>query len=370
MNLVTQSIDGNLLSWQDIEQEQVWGGILLGNGASLVLWDKFKYGSLFKTACVKNTIHRLGLKDLQIFRKLGTENFEAVLDALSTTDIIQGIIGDGSSNLQPYYYNIQHALFEAIYYVHPPDKLKDDNIRIFKVLHEVLQSYDFVFSTNYDLILYWTIMSQNRGAGFKDYFWNDGGFFDPNNTSIRGNPTRVLYLHGGIHLARLANGRTLKRCCTWEDGSLQESLWKPRDDEAIPLFITEGKSRDKEAAISRSEYLSFAMDEFKKYKKPLVVFGHSLGVSDDHLATTIQGWGETPIAFSLRPDNSRDVRQKKAYVRSRFPEAELYFFDSTTHPIGAFNLKLISREFTDFNPGSLFSASRRLVFPDSISATG
>ena len=73
---------------------------------------------------------------------------------------------------------------------------------------------------------------------------------------MRGNPTRVLYLHGGIHLARLVNGRTLKRRCTWEGGSLQRSLWLPREDGAIPLFITEGTSRDKEKAIGRSDYLS------------------------------------------------------------------------------------------------------------------
>jgi hypothetical protein len=370
MDLGKHNLDGSLLPWPEIAQEHDWGGLLIGNGASLVVWDKFKYGSLFNTARTSNTLHRLGLKDLEIFKKFNTENFEEILDRLSTTETVNGIFGVGPSNVQGHYSNIQYALLEAVYHVHPPDTVKERNSHVFKVIRGVLRNYDFVFSTNYDLLTYWSIMSQHNGRGFKDYFWNQGGFFNPENVLIRDNPTRVLYLHGGIHLARLANGQTLKRCCTWEDGSLQKSLWKPREDGAIPLFITEGTSRDKEKAINRSDYLTFALDKLKKYKNPLVVFGHSLGESDDHLASAIQQWGEIPIAFSMRPDSIITIRRKKAYLRSRFPEAELYFFDSTSHPIGAPNLKITPIKFSEFSLSSLFSASRRSTTLGNLSVTG
>jgi hypothetical protein len=370
LDLNVHALDGNLLPWPMVAREHAWSGLLIGNGASLVVWDKFKYGSLYDTARTSNRFHQLGPKELAIFKRFNTENFEEVLDRLSTTEIMNGILGIDSGYVQGHYTNVQNALFEAVYYVHPPDELKDLNIRVFREIREALACHDHVFSTNYDLISYWSIMTQPNGAGFKDYFWNAGGYFDANNVDVWGNPTRILYLHGGIHLARLANGRTLKKSCTWEEGTLQESLWTPRNDEAIPLFITEGSSRDKERAISRSDYLSFALDEFKKYRKPLVVFGHSLSESDDHLASAIQQWGDVPIAFSMRPADTITTRKRKAHLCYRFPEAELYFFDSTSHPMGAPELKLRTFESSEFNFANLFAASRRTTNSEDLSATG
>jgi Domain of unknown function (DUF4917) len=370
MDLNTHYLDGKLLHWSEVEDLHYWSGLLLGNGASLVVWDKFKYDSLFKTACTSNTANPLTLKHLELFKKLGTENFEAVLDACSTAETVLDVIGPGGLSVRPFYTDIQIALFEAVHRVHPPATVISENNGVFSVIREVLGQYDTVFSTNYDLLSYWAIMSKEKGVGFKDYFWNDSGFFDPANITIRDNPTRVLYLHGGIHLARLANGRTLKRSCNWQDGTLGESLWLPREDGAIPLFITEGKSKDKEKAIGRSEYLTFGMDEFKKHKKPLVVFGHSLGESDNHLANAIRVWGDIPLAFSMRPDTASEIRQKKSYIRSRFPEAQLYFFESTSHPIGAVNLKIRTGPVSPLKLSTIFAASRRSPVDDSMAATG
>src|SRR5437764_918875 len=111
MDLVKHALDGNLLQWPEVSQQHDWGGILLGNGASLVVWDKFKYGSLFETARTGNRYNQLGSKDLQFFKALDTENFEAVLDALSTYQLMHPIVDGGQSHAQGYYANVQHALF-------------------------------------------------------------------------------------------------------------------------------------------------------------------------------------------------------------------------------------------------------------------
>ncbi|HEX9990188.1 MAG TPA: DUF4917 family protein [Chloroflexia bacterium] len=340
MDRVRHALDGNLLNWLEVEERHSWRDLLLGNGASLVVWDGFRYGSLFKTACNTNRHNQLQLKDLELFAAFNTENFEAILDKLSTAETVCSITDPNATSARGHYINVQRALLEAVYHVHPPDHYKDANIGVFEALHEALLNYQSVYSTNYDLLVYWSIMAKDRGKGFKDYFWTGDEYFDPAKVDVWGHPTMVLYLHGGIHLARHANGRTLKRRCSWENGTLQESLWLPSADDIIPLVITEGKARDKEQAIGRSEYLTFALDSFKKHRKPLVVFGHSLGDSDAHLVNAIQEWGDVPIAISTRPDKPLAVRQKKAEMRSKFPGAELYFFDSTTHPIGSPNLKI------------------------------
>ena len=90
-----------------------------------------------------------------------------------------------------------------------------------------------------------------------DYFWGEGQEFDVTDTETSGTATKVLYLHGGLHLYRLPSGATIKRKA--EAGlSLLDLFGVPFTEGAIPLFITEGTSQDKLASIHRSDYLSFA----------------------------------------------------------------------------------------------------------------
>jgi Domain of unknown function (DUF4917) len=70
-------LDGHLMEWPDVERLTRWNALLLGNGMSINVWPSFGYDSLFQLA-------RLQPADIRSFEKLGTENFEVVLEALST----------------------------------------------------------------------------------------------------------------------------------------------------------------------------------------------------------------------------------------------------------------------------------------------
>jgi hypothetical protein len=106
------------------------------------------------------------------------------------------------------------------------------------------------------------------------------------------------------------------------------------------LFITEGKSTDKLNSIYRSDYLSFAYQQFTQHAGPLLVFGQSLGESDDHLVNAIRRWGKRRIGVSIYPSTPQDIIAYKAELQRSLPEADLLFFDSTTHPLGLRALRL------------------------------
>lgn len=206
-----------------------------------------------------------------------------------------------------------------------------DEIRI--AIRTELLNYSFVYSTNYDLLIYWAIM-QEAGAGFKDYFWNEGGFL-LSNVDVWEKCTKVLYLHGGLHLSKLLTGQAKKRVAGLSN--LLDTFGTDQDG-STPLFISEGTSDDKLRSIFSSDYLSFAYNQFLQHEGQLVIFGSSLGVGDGHLISAIRHHASRKIAVSVMPGNGQSIIDAKAHYRHYLPEAELFFFDATTHPLGSASL--------------------------------
>src|SRR5262249_40577295 len=127
----------------------------------------------------------------------------------------------------------------------------------------ILSAHSYVYTTNYDLLLYWSIMDESKI--FKDFFWGkwatapDEAHFDLTDTDLWDEKcTKILFLHGALHLYR-SKASTFKKI-GGDRGSLLEQF-DVRGD-AIPLFISEGTSKDKLSAIKRDDYLSFAYERF------------------------------------------------------------------------------------------------------------
>ena len=126
-------------------------------------------------------------------------------------------------------------------------------------------------------------------------------------------------------------GRTLKRRA--EEWQNLLDLFGTEFEDALPLFVSEGTSGQKLASIHRSDYLSFLFGEFSKDNGPIVIFGHALGESDQHIADVLNSETKRPIAISILKRG--DVRQKKASIIDSLPKADLCFFDASTHPLGS-----------------------------------
>jgi hypothetical protein len=243
-------LDDELTSWDELHQSHDWSGLLLGNGFSRNICDRFAYSSLFETARSESVTPKLAKEDLDLFERFGTHNFEMILSALSTAISVTHALQKDTQFLRERYESIRLALIAAVHHVHLPwSEFKDESrTRV----AQALSDFEYVYSTNYDLLAYWSIMHDSKT--FKDYFW--GEEFDITDTEIWGKCTKVVYLHGGLHLYRRPNGQTLKRSAE-PFRSLLDLFATPFRD-AVPLFTSEGTAEEKLASIYRSDNLSFA----------------------------------------------------------------------------------------------------------------
>jgi hypothetical protein len=322
-------LDNTLSNWADLRDQKEWSALVVGNGLSQNLWQRFGYASLFEKASQSDGA-QLTVADALLFERLQTQNFELVLSALATSKVVATALDQPLDLLAERENSIREALIQAVHSVHVP-WLSVPAALLERVSTE-LENYASVYSTNYDLTIYWSVMQ--HPSAFRDYFWAED--FDVTNTEIWGKKTKVHFLHGGLHLYRRPNGQTLKRAAT-AGQNLLDQFGTPFK-EAMPLFISEGTAQEKLASIYRSDYLSFAFSCLAKEAGPMVIFGHSLGDSDRHLVKAIAAHNGRPVAISVRAEG--DIRQKKAAIIAALPNVTIHFYDAATHPLGAADLRI------------------------------
>jgi hypothetical protein len=331
-------IDGSLERWDELDAERVWDTLLLGNGLSRNIWPDFDYRSLYDKA-VGGTKHGgLSELDVRLFEELGTTNFERVLAELSAAILVARVCGVGPAPFEARYRSVQEALGAAVRSAHLEHlEVSRDSLL---TIRTALKGFKRVFTTSYDLILYWA-MALDGFRGFCDCFWaNDRNEFDPSKMDIKEKWTPIFFLHGALHLIVQGNGVTRK--LTRDDKALIQRFGAPipGDPDARPLLISEGSARDKLLAIEANDYLACALETLQERDDSLVVFGHSLGEQDRHLIDAINRHPRRPVAVSIVPDTPATVRARKAEIRQCLHAVEwLYFFDSTTHPLGSDDLR-------------------------------
>jgi len=328
-------------------------GLLIGNGASVALWPLFRYRSLYEMAKDTTKPDHLDQREIDLFSAFETENFEAVLSAMITAGKIWGIYEKPKKDiddLRNSYQRVRKSLIRSVKEVHIP--FDDVTAELKGSLRSIFSKYAYVYSTNYDLLLYWSMM--NDKDQFKDFVWGrdtEGtrNYFDLADTDLwdeRDPVTKVLFVHGALHLYKHSDGRSFKKLAG-EDGNLL-NLFDVRGD-AIPLFISEGTSKNKLSAITRNDYLSFAYQRFAKHRGSLVVFGHSLTPKfDQHLIDAMRKWkrydqrrkqfqavpNRRVIAISVFPDGDSDrIIQLKSRLGRALSDYDVRFFDSSTHPL-------------------------------------
>lgn len=326
---MADELDHNLPDWSELENQIEWSGLLIGNGFSQNIWQGFGYGSLFDRASDKEGAH-LVEADIALFGRLQTRNFEMVLSALATSKAVAIALEQPDAVFAQREESIREALIRAVHGVHVP-WLSVPGASLDRIATE-LAKYASIYCTNYDLMVYWSLMRNQ--AAFRDYFWS--AEFDISDTEIWGKRTKVHFLHGGLHLYRRPNGQTLKRHAD-AGQNLLELFGAPFED-AMPLFVSEGTAEEKLASIYRSDYLSFVFSRLVHDPEPIVVFGHSLGESDQHIIDAIGAHAGRDIAISIRSEGN--IRQKKAALIEALPDANLHFYDAASHPLGSADLHI------------------------------
>lgn len=271
--------------------------LLLGNGFSMAFDPKiFSYNAL------NDFVAKLGDPELsKLFEATKTKNFElimsqlglfiALLDAFGSKEGLQDRVNHARERLQK-------SLLDAVSGLHPEHVFKMPGDRVTacaSFLNNFLQAGGSVFTTNYDLLLYWVLL---RGAvpkhvdGFgrellnpieatrgKDQEWSE----------LRWGPNRdeqnIHYLHGALPL--FDTGPDVVKEEYTGDAYLLENITARLKKSQYPVFVTAGTGEEKLARIRHDRYLSFCYDRLCAVEGSLVSLGFSFGNSDLHIVDAI-----------------------------------------------------------------------------------
>ncbi len=343
-----------LANWEDVRPQafptkHARPSILLGNGISVNVWPDFSYASLKDHALNGGELLE---SDLGVFEEFGT-NFERILSSLLVTERALRAMGrkKAAAAARELYLRVQNALVKAVKDVHLRWSDDQDFQDVLTEIGGELRRYNRVYTTNYDVLVYWSILHVNEYENrdvFKDAFFSnrsgdDTVEFNIADAKVSKSASLVLYPHGALHLVRASDGSTHK-LCRREGSRLLERFGETVLDDAVPLVVTEGSSERKRESIAQTEYLAYCREEMGNDDQPLVIMGHSLSAEDAHLLE----------AISDRPDF-----RKRAFLIGIYPPAgdiddqvshflQLFagtvhtvaFFDSRTHPLGDPELRL------------------------------
>jgi Domain of unknown function (DUF4917) len=319
--------DGTLVDWRDIATEHEWDTLLLGNGMSINIWEPFGYRNLYDHARSGG----LTAQDRKLFSR--TRNFERVLADLLTAIRVNDAVGVESKLLLERYRSIQRSLAHAVREVHL--RLSQVPLGTRKAISNVMEQFEWVFTTSYDLLVYWA-MAADGFDPFMDHFRFGGRHeFDPSRARVPADRVPVYFLHGALHLVVGESGVTWKLTQTNLE-SLLNQFGKPikGDATARPLLVTEGSAEDKLAAIEDNVYLSHARDRLVERDLPVVVFGSDLSEHDNHLVEALSANPERPVAISMLPAPKRTLLVKQADICDRLEAGPPIFFDARSHPLG------------------------------------
>ncbi len=343
----------NLLSYSNMLDRLGSGTkhILLGNGYSIACDTRFNYPNLFTYACN----HGLSERAKGLFDRLGTNNFEGVMrmleDTIWTAKKYEMKDAKALARMKKDLDSIKNALVEAIAETHlehsgkVPDEKKDCCITF-------LNDYFNVFTTNYDLLLYWVAMHAPSNIRQQDGFRAPIDFYeeepdsDPEYLVFRehaGRNRAILFLHGALHIF-VVSGEVRKHSWRGTGTRLVDLVRKGLMAGQYPLFVAEGKPEKKRQQIQHSGYLSYCLGKLERIESPLVFLGHSLNESDQHILDTVSDNEKVKsVAVGLfdDPDSSKGMAvvdaAKRMQTRRRkwkgFPELDVLFFDSKTAPV-------------------------------------
>lgn len=279
--------------------------LLLGNGFSIACRaDIFHYGSLFAQADFS-----AAPEVVSVFDALGTQDFEAAIHALeNAARILPAYLGHGAAAQAKM---IQHAatlkdiLVQTIAGNHPNIPLDIPDAK-FWACRRFLSYFlsgpkaGCVFTLNYDLLLYWTLMHDDMpfdepiDLATNDGFGNDEDEPDADYVVWQGETNAhsacVMFLHGALHL--FDSGKELLKY-TWvrKGVPLVDQARDALANNAFPLFVAEGTSAQKKTKIRHNAYLYQGFKQFtanvQQGKHCLFIFGHSLAENDDHILDRI-----------------------------------------------------------------------------------
>ena len=292
---------------------QPGASLLLGNGFSIACDPRYSYRALREHA--EDLLPKVSLALLD---RLETDNLEQVMQIVEDARWVAEQFDQPGFNqdLTSAHAATCLALVQALAADHltSPQQIDRDRDRSSHAV-AFLSLFERVFTTNYDLLLYWTMMKdaghRDQGYNYRDGFRRpEGEQFGEFDETVDVN---VFYLHGALHLYEHQNGDQIsarKHVRTGNRG-LVKIVKSTLECGDFPLFVAGGRPEQKLETIHRSPYLTRCFDAFSRVDGPLVIFGWSLGDSDRHLLKALasnRSLGTVYLSFYGDPDSPSNLR--------------------------------------------------------------
>ena len=329
--------------------------LLLGNGFSIACRaDIFHYGSLFAQADFSQVPEVVAA-----FEALGTQDFEAAIRALeNAARILPAYVPHGAAaaaKMLEHAAALKEILVQTIAGNHPhiPPDIADEKFwacRRFLANFLAGAKAGCVFTLNYDLLLYWTLMHDDMpfdepiDLAINDGFGNDEDEPDAEYVVWHGetnaHSASVHFIHGALHL--FDSGKELQKY-TWvrKGVPLVDQARAALARNAFPLFVAEGTSAQKKTKIRHNAYLYQGFKQFtvnaQQGRHCMFIFGHSLAENDDHILLRM-GRGRFPKLYvgiygdPLEPTNQTIMARAQALAglrTARWP-LEVAFYDAAS----------------------------------------
>jgi hypothetical protein len=266
--------------------------VLLGNGFSID-WNSatFRYSSLFDEAELDLHVDKVGL-----FDTFKTRDFEKIIELLEASARLADLYGTSDSDLAEKLREdalyVKRGLADVIAARHPDNCMAiADNEADFA--RGFLSNFDWYFTANYDLLLYWVI---NRDTASGHDVHRRDGFQWPTpqpaneliwKSSVAEREQRVFHLHGGLHMYTAPSGRLYKLKYDGNTSLVRQVRTRLESNEYF-LVVTEGTSADKQEQIRRSEYLQFCHRRLREMTGTMFIHGMALSPNDEHILEAIE----------------------------------------------------------------------------------
>jgi hypothetical protein len=325
--------------------------LILGNGFSIACRpDIFHYGSLFARADFSNYPNLPG-----VFATLDTQDFEVAIRSLENGARLAPIyVSDAgvAPSMKSDAASLKEILLTTIAGNHPhiPAEIADDKFwACRRFLSHFLggQAGGQVFTLNYDLLLYWTLMHGDHpdeplAIETNDGFGNDEADPDADYVVWHGetapHSARVHFLHGALHL--FDAGRDLQKY-TWvrKGVRLIDQAREAMGNGKFPVFVAEGTSAQKKEKIRHNAYLYQGLKQLTSNALTrahcFFIHGHSLAENDDHILVRLARGKFKKLYVSLHGDPASQTNKgiinkahQMASQRSENVPLEVAFYGS------------------------------------------
>lgn len=318
--------------------------LLLGNGFSMA-YDPgiFSYNALHGFV---DTLDNALLKAL--FRVVDTHDFEQVMRQLDTFAAVGEVLGIDATlraRIDTARSDLKRGLIDAVRALHPEHVFKvpqDKCDACVSFLRRFLDADGSLFTTNYDLLLYWVLMRGELGGvdGFgrdrenpDEYVPEEDIEWSELRWGRNSAGQNVHYIHGALPLFDTGLEIVKEQ---YGEGYLLEQITKRIQNDEYPLFVTAGDGAQKLKHIRQNPYLHHSFQALATVTGSIVSFGFNFGPQDEHIITALAHAAKQPIPdklWSVYIGVFSDADIERATEIAPQLKCKVHLFDSKTAPV-------------------------------------